>query len=167
MPPYKDALSVEDRWAGIAYQHAQSEHAGAHIASEHPEMEAGPRPHPEPRGIGFSNQWVTRDHRWQSRGPWKLAVMRALPQLYREFNGIDFGHAHLAETLLRTQHRQEVEKARLHVLTFIFSSPPLPPDEEQAAPTFNRIAWEGAKPFHCTHLLHRSPYALFPTVTVT
>jgi len=47
MPAYKDALSVEDRWAVIAYQHAQSEHAGPHIASEHPKMEAGPRPHPE------------------------------------------------------------------------------------------------------------------------
>jgi mono/diheme cytochrome c family protein len=160
MPAYKDALSVEDRWAVIAYQHAQSEHAGPHIASEHPEMEAGPRPHPEPRGIGFSNQWVTRDHRWQPRGPWKWAVMRALPQLYREFNGIDFGHAHLAETLLRPQNPQAVETARLEVLTFIFSSPSVPPDEEQVAPTFNRMAWEVAKTFDWAHLFHRSLYDL-------
>jgi mono/diheme cytochrome c family protein len=167
MPAYKDALSVEDRWAVIAYQHAQSEHAGPHIASEHPEMEAGPRPHPEPRGIGFGNQWVTRDHRWQPRGPWKWAVMRELPQLYREFNGIDFGHAHLAETLLRTQNPQAVEAARLEVLTFIFSSPSVPPDEEQVAPTFNRMAWEVAKTFDWAHLFHRSLYDLFASDQVT
>jgi len=151
----------------IAYQHAQSEHAGPHIASEHPEMEAGPRPHPEPRGIGFGNQWVTRDHRWQPRGPWKWAVMRVLPQLYREFNGIDFGHAHLAETLLRTQNPQAVETARLEVLTFIFSSPSVPPDEEQVAPTFNRMAWEVAKTFDWAHLFHRSLYDLFASDPVT
>ena len=167
MPAYKDALSVEDRWAVIAYQHAQSEHAGPHIASEHPEMEAGPRSHPEPRGIGFGNQWVTRDHRSQPRGPWKWAVMHALPQLYREFNGIDFGHAHLAETLLRTQNPQAVETARLEVLAFIFSSPSVPPDEEQVAPTFNRMAWEVAKTFDWAHLFHRSLYDLFASDQVT
>jgi mono/diheme cytochrome c family protein len=167
MPAYKDALSVEDRWAVIAYQHAQSGHAGPRIATEHPEMEAGPRPHPEPRGIGFSSQWATRDHRWQPRGPWKWAVMHELPQLYREFNGIDFGHAHLAETLLRTQNRQEVEQARLEVLAFIFSSPSVPPDEEQVAPTFNRMAWEVAKTFDWTHLSHRSPCDLFASSKVT
>ena len=167
MPAYKDALSVEDRWAVIAYQHAQSEHAGPHIASEHPKMEAGPRPHPEPRGIAFSSQWVTRDHRWQPRGPWKWAVMRELPQLYREFNGIDFGHAHLAETLLRTQNPHEVETARLEVLAFIFNAPGVPPDEEQIAPTFNRMAWEVAKTFDWTHLFHRSLYDLFASDQVT
>ena len=50
--------------------------------------------------------------------------MRELPQLYREFDGIDFGHAHLAETLLRTQEPREVEQARQKVLAFIWSSPP-------------------------------------------
>lgn len=167
MPAYKDALAVEDRWAVIAYQHAQSGHAGPHIANEHPEMEAGPRSHPEPRGVGFSSQWATRDQRWQPRGPWKWAVMRELPQLYREFNGIDFGHAHLAETLLRTQDPQQVEKARLEVLAFIFSSPSVPPDEEQVAPTFNRMAWEVAKAFDWAHIFHRSLYDLFASDTVT
>jgi mono/diheme cytochrome c family protein len=167
MPAYKDALSVEDRWAVIAYQHAQSGHAGPHIASEHPEMEAGPRPHPEPRGVAFSSQWTTRDHRWQPRGPWKWAVMRELPELYREFNGIDFGHAHLAETLLRTQDPHEVEQARLEVLAFISSSPPVPPDEEQVAPTFNRMAWEVAKTFDWAHLFHRSLYDLFASDAVS
>jgi mono/diheme cytochrome c family protein len=168
MPAYKHALSVEDRWAVIAYQHALSGHAGPHTASEHPEMETGPRPHPEPRGDAvFSSQWTTRDHRWQPRGPWKWVVMRELPQLYREFNGIDFGHAHLAETLLRTQDPEEVEQARREVLTFIFRSPPVPPDDEQVAPTFNRMAWEVAKTFDWAHLFHRSLYDLFASDAVT
>jgi hypothetical protein len=73
-------------------------------------------------------QWVTRDHRWQDRSRANWALPRELPALYREFNGIDFGHAHLAETLLRTQDPHRVEQARLEVLEFIFSSPSVPPD---------------------------------------
>jgi mono/diheme cytochrome c family protein len=42
MPAYKDELSVEDRWAVIAYQHSLSEHTGPHVAAEHPEMGGGP-----------------------------------------------------------------------------------------------------------------------------
>jgi len=162
MPAYRNDLSVDDRWAVIAYQHSLSGHVGDHVAAEHPEMmEGNVRRHPDPRGEGFGSQWVTRDHRWQPRGPWKYAVMRDLPQLYREFNGIDFGHAHLAETLLKTQDQERVEKARVEVLEFIFSSPAVPPDEEQVAPTFNRMAWEVAKTFDWTHVFHRSLYDLF------
>jgi hypothetical protein len=159
MPAFKDDLSVEDRWAVIAYQHSFSGHQGPHVAAEHPAM--GSRPHPEPRGVAFGSQWVTRDHRWQPRGPWKWSVMRDLPQLYREFNGIDFGHAHLAETLLKTQDGQRIETARQEVVDFIFSSPAVPPDEEQVAPTFNRLAWEVAKTFDWAHIFHRSLYDLF------
>ena len=161
MPAYKDDLSVEDRWAVIAYQRAQSGHAGPHVAADHPEMQKGTQAHPESRGVRFDGQWVTRDHRWQPRGPWKWAVMRDLPQLYREFNGIDFGHAHLAETLLRTQKPDDVERSRREVLDFIFSSPAVPPDEEQVAPTFTRMAWEVAKAFDWAHIFHRSLYDLF------
>jgi len=166
MPAYKDVLSPEDRWAVIAYQHAQSDHAGPHAATEHPEMLAVPRPHPEPRGVAFDNQLTTRDHRWQPRGPWKWTVMRELPELYREFNGIDFGHAHLAETLLQTQEPVRVERARLEVLDFIFSAPPVPPDEEQVAPTFGRMAWEVARAFDWAHVFHRSLYDLFASDAV-
>jgi hypothetical protein len=63
MPPYKDDLSVGDRWAVIAYQHSLSGHVGAHATSEHPEM-VGTKAHPEPRGEAFTGQWTTRDHRW-------------------------------------------------------------------------------------------------------
>jgi mono/diheme cytochrome c family protein len=43
MPPWKSSLSVEDRWAVIAYQHTFSGHAGPHVVSEHPEMAAPDR----------------------------------------------------------------------------------------------------------------------------
>src|SRR5919106_5334882 len=108
-----------------------------------------------------SGQWVTRDHRWQPRGPWNWTLSRELPQVYREFNGIDFGHAHLAETLLRTQDPQQIEPARLEILDFIFSSPAVPPDEEQIAPTLTRMVWEAQRAFHWAHTLHRSLYDLF------
>ncbi len=111
-------------------------------------------------------QWVTRDHRWPPRGPWNWAVPRELPQLYREFNGIDFGHAHLAETLLRTQVPEQVEHARLEVLEFIFSSPAVPPDEEQVAPTLTRLTWEAQRAFNWAHTLHRSLYDLFASDAV-
>jgi mono/diheme cytochrome c family protein len=158
MPAYKDTLTIDDRWAVIAYQHTFSGHSGPHVAAEHPEMRG--RPHPQPRGITFSN-WVTRDHRSQPRGSWKWAVKRELRQLYYEFNGIDFGHAHLAETLLKTRDQSAIERARLEVVDFIFSSPRVPPDEEQIAPTFNRLAWEVAKTFDWAHIFHRSLYDLF------
>lgn len=116
--------------------------------------------------VSADAQWTTRDHRWAPGGPWTWALQRELPQLYREFNGIDFGHAHLAETLLRTQDPQKVEKARLEVLDFIFSSPPVPPDEEQVAPTFTRMVWEVQRAFNWAHELHRSLYDLFATDTV-
>ena len=106
-------------------------------------------------------QWVTRDHRWPTRGPWQWAVSRELPQLYREFNGIDFGHAHLAETLIRTQNPEEVEQARLEVLQFIYSSPEVPPDEAQVAPTVTKLVWETHKVFDWSHQLHRSLWDLF------
>ena len=144
-----------------AYQQPAPGHGAGHGASEQTQMQQGSRAHPEPRGGGFGTQWVTRDRRWQPRGPWKYAIMRGLPQLYREFNGIDFGHAHLAETLLKTQDQQRVEQARLQVLDFIFSSPSVPPDEEQVAPTMNQMAWEVTKTFDWTHSFHRSLYDLF------
>lgn len=36
MPPWKADLSVEDRWAVIAYQHTFSGHQGPHVPWEHP-----------------------------------------------------------------------------------------------------------------------------------
>jgi len=38
MPAWKGELSVEDRWAVIAYQHTFSGHQGPHVPWEHPEL---------------------------------------------------------------------------------------------------------------------------------
>ncbi|HEV8616112.1 MAG TPA: cytochrome c [Methylomirabilota bacterium] len=178
MPAFKDHLSVEDRWAVIAYQHTQSGHTRPHILAEHPEMQPrgpamGGHDVAQQHAAGGTSQqvivlpevpvsrWVTRDHRWQPRGPWNWAIPRELPRLYREFNGIDFGHSHLAETLLSTQDPPRVEKARLEILDFIFSSPTVPPDEEQVAPRFTRMVWEANRAFNWAHTFHRSLYDLF------
>src|SRR5262249_12985385 len=40
MPVWKEQLSVEDRWAVMAYQHTFSGHQGPHVPWEHPEMVA-------------------------------------------------------------------------------------------------------------------------------
>ena len=123
----------------------------------HPQA-AEPTVPPQP---GKSSGWVTRDKRWPPRGPWMWAVRDRLPELHVEFNGIDFGHAHLAETLLRTQREDKVERARQEVLDFIFSKPTVPPDEEQISPTLTRLVWEAQRAFNWTHLFHRSLYDLF------
>lgn len=109
-----------------------------------------------------SAQWVTRDQRWLlPRGPWNWAMSRALPEFYREQNGIAFGHAHLAETLLESQDAEKAEAARLEILDFIFSSPSVPPDEDQIAPTFTRLVWEVQKAFNWAHAFHGNLYDLF------
>jgi mono/diheme cytochrome c family protein len=38
MPAWKAELSLNDRWAVIAYAHTLSGHRGPHVASEHPEL---------------------------------------------------------------------------------------------------------------------------------
>src|SRR5436309_528902 len=40
MPVWKEQLSVEERWAVMAYQHTFSGHQGPHVPWEHPEMVA-------------------------------------------------------------------------------------------------------------------------------
>jgi hypothetical protein len=113
-------------------------------------------------------EWVEqRDHLFYLRGPWNWALYRNLPVLSAEFNGIDFGHAHLAETLLTTQDAAAVEHARLEVLSFIDSKPSLPPDEEFIAPTFHRLAWQVQNVFDWAHQLHRDVYDLFAADHVT
>jgi hypothetical protein len=113
-------------------------------------------------GVSSGNaQFATRDKRWPTRGPWMWELPRRLSELYWEFNGIDFGHAHIGETLLRTQDADAVERARLEVLDFIFSAPRVPPDEEQVAPTLIRLVWEVQRTFHWAHSFHRGLYDLF------
>lgn len=44
MPAWKAELSMNDRWAVIAYAHTLSGHRGPHIAREHPELKSKPKP---------------------------------------------------------------------------------------------------------------------------
>lgn len=43
MPGWKGELSMNDRWAVIAYAHTFSGHRGPHIASEHPQLKPKPK----------------------------------------------------------------------------------------------------------------------------
>ena len=43
MPAWKGELSMNDRWAVIAYAHTVSEHRGPHVASEHPQLKPKPK----------------------------------------------------------------------------------------------------------------------------
>ncbi len=43
MPAWKGELSMNDRWAVIAYAHTLSGHRGPHVASEHPQLKPKPR----------------------------------------------------------------------------------------------------------------------------
>jgi mono/diheme cytochrome c family protein len=43
MPAWKGELSMNDRWAVIAYAHTLSGHRGPHVAGEHPELRPKPK----------------------------------------------------------------------------------------------------------------------------
>jgi mono/diheme cytochrome c family protein len=43
MPAWKGELSMQDRWAVIAYTHTLSGHRGPHVASEHPQLRPKPK----------------------------------------------------------------------------------------------------------------------------
>jgi mono/diheme cytochrome c family protein len=43
MPAWKNELSMNDRWAVIAYAHTLSGHRGPHVASEHPQLKPKPK----------------------------------------------------------------------------------------------------------------------------
>jgi len=109
----------------------------------------------------FQDWLEQRNQRFYLRGPWNWTISRQLPELQVEFNGIDFGHAYLAETLLHSSNDAAIEQARLEILAFIDSKPSLPPDEAFIAPTFYRLAWAPQNVFDWAHQLHRDLYDLF------
>jgi Cu(I)/Ag(I) efflux system protein CusF len=43
MPAWKNELSMNDRWAVIAYAHTLSGHRGPHVAGEHPQLKPKPK----------------------------------------------------------------------------------------------------------------------------
>lgn len=103
---------------------------------------------------------ATRDLRAVPRGPWRGALGRELPGLYRELNAIDYGHAHLAETLLRAPTDSTMERSRLDVLRVIARKPPVPLDEALVAPSFSRLVWPLERALAWAHGFHRSLYDL-------
>jgi hypothetical protein len=109
-------------------------------------------------------QFESRDRRFYYRAPWNYALRENLPNLDSEFNGVDFGHAHLYETLLVTGAKDVPaveEKARHQTLRFIESKPILPPSEEAIAPTYMRLAWRAQNTFDEAHALHRATYDIY------
>jgi hypothetical protein len=115
----------------------------------------------------LSDWFEQRNHIFYLRGPWNYAVSHHLPELQKEFNGIDFGHAHLAETFLSTHDPSAIEQARLEILTVINNKPDLPLDESFIAPKFFQLAWAVQNTFDWAHQLHRDLYDLFAADNVT
>jgi hypothetical protein len=108
--------------------------------------------------------WEPRDKRFHARGPWNFALSDAIPELAVEFNGVDFGHSHLYETLLLTGGADVPaveDRARRQTLAFIASRPALPPNEEAIAPTYMRLAWRAQNAFDEAHALHRATYDIY------
>jgi len=160
MPAWKTELSVDDRWAVIAYQHSLSAMPALTTPPSTRSFAArkdGRTPSREACLWRMGNTGSSKPAPWSVALRHAKGVAAAAPRVQRH----RLRHAHLGETLLRTQDAAQVEKARLEVLDFIFSSPKVPPDEEQIAPTFSRLAPEVAKTFDWAHVFHRSLYDLF------
>ena len=105
-----------------------------------------------------------RDKRSYQRAAWNFALRQTLPELDAEFNGVDFGHSHLYETLLLTGGRDVPaveDAARRLTLQFIDSKPALPPNEEAIAPTYMKLAWRAQQVFDEAHALHRATYDIY------
>ena len=106
-------------------------------------------------------QFEPRDKRFYERAVWNFALRENIPDLDIEFNGVDYGHSHLYETLLRTGGKNVPaieEDARRQTLRFIASRPVLPPNEEAIAPNYMKLAWRAQNTFDEAHTLHRSTY---------
>ena len=78
---------------------------------------------PQYTAASFWDWLEQRNQLFYLRGPWNWSIARHLPELHREFNGIDFGHAHLAETSVQTNDAATIEQARLEILAFSRASP--------------------------------------------
>jgi hypothetical protein len=114
--------------------------------------------------------WEPRDKRFHQRGVWSLALSRTFPELAVEFNGVDFGHSHLYETLILTNGQDVAaveDRARRQTLAFIASRPELAPNEEAIAPTYMRLAWRAQNVFDEAHALHRATYDIYASGSVT
>lgn len=87
-----------------------------------------------------------------------------IDELDIEFNGVDFGHSNLYETLLVTGARDVPvveETASSGTLRFNRSRPLLNPSEASIAPNYMKLAWKAQNTFDEAHALHRATYDIY------
>lgn len=100
-------------------------------------------------------------------GPYRFALRKRFPTVYRYLNVVDMGHAELAEALVtgggdeaRSIHRieNEVWDEVREMFLDPRKAPRLEPSEESVAPESAKLAWRLSKAFEWTHMLHRQIY---------
>ena len=87
--------------------------------------------------VASCSQFEPRDKRFYYRALWNFSLREDLAELDSEFNGVDFGHSKLYETLLLTDGIDVPaveDRARKETLAFIATKPRLNPNEEAIAP---------------------------------
>src|SRR5688572_1484200 len=115
-------------------------------------------------GLSGCSQFEQRDKRFYYRALWNFALREQLKELDIEFNGVDFGHSNLYESLLLTGAKdvEAIEtRARKETLEFIATRPTLNPNEEAIAPTYMKLAWKAQNTFDEAHALHRATYDIY------
>ncbi len=107
-------------------------------------------------------QWVTTDEQAYLQAGHNWAFRRAYPGADRLFNGFDYGHAILYETLLtRPGAAPSVleEREFRHLVGKVLRNPPALPLEESAIEVeYARLVPEVKLMFDWAHLLHRQVY---------
>jgi hypothetical protein len=105
-------------------------------------------------------------------GPYRDALRKSYPGVYRYLNVVDIGHAELAETLLANRGHEERAIRQIEEETFsrvqrMFlnprQAPRLAPGEETVAPESAKVAPRLNRAFDWTHILHRQIYDILAT----
>jgi len=105
-------------------------------------------------------------------GPYRFALRRHFPTVYRYLNAVDIGHAELAEVLLTSSGDEarairRIEDGVWNEVKEMFldprKAPRLSPAEETVAPESTKVAWRLSKAFDWTHVLHRQIYDILAT----
>ncbi len=107
-------------------------------------------------------QWVTTYETFYKEAPYNWTFLHRYPAAAKLFNGFDFGHAILYETLWTKPDapKSELEEKWYRTLTTeILAHPPAVPLEEAAIEVaYARLAPEAKAMFDWAHLLHRQIY---------
>ena len=132
-------------------------------------------------GAGAAALWVHRDLVAQIErrseicplvGPYRYALRKNFPTVYRYLNVVDIGHAELAEVLLTSRGDEasslrQIEEGVWNKVKEMFldprKAPRLEPMEETVAPESSKVAWRLSQAFAWTHMLHRQVYDILAT----